>query len=386
MTHLRLLTFVGYVKGLTAASLESQYFDEYVNLSKYVEGITIVTPEVSDIHNIPENVYFDKVNVLKISRLRGITKIISYVLTPLLNRKKFNLIYVRTMSPPEILSLIFAKIFLNTPSVLLIGGTCFYEPITFKNRIFRKIYSKALDVSDKIIVYSDKMIPAIKSLNPKVIDSKFEIIHNAVDEKRFLPLQKNISILEKLKIKNDKKIIMFVGTINSRKGVIEILKTLSIIDDKNVIALFIGNYNKESNDYKEIEKTIKSLNMSERVIFLGKIPNQDLPNYLSCANVFVYLTKSCEGIPRAILEAMSCGKPVISTSVAGIPDAVINDVTGYIVNDHVEAAKKVEMLLSDSVKYMEISRNCRKKVESEFVYGVTLPKLVKVFNYLINMS
>lgn len=386
MTYVKLLTFIGYVKGLTAASLESQYFDEYINLSKYVNDITIVTPEVSDIYNIPENVYFDKVNVLNISRLRGITKIISYILAPFFNRKKFNLIYVRTMSPPEILSLIFAKIFLGTPSVILIGGTCFYEPLTFKNRIFRRIYSKALDVSDKIIVYSDKMFPSIKSLNPKVIDSKFEIIHNAVDEKRFQPLQKNMSILEKLKIKSDKKIIMFVGTINSRKGVIEILKTLSVINDKNIIALFIGNYNNKSSDFKEIQNTIKLLNVDDKVVFLGKIPNQDLPNYLSCADIFIYLTKSCEGIPRAILEAMSCGKPIISTSVAGIPDAVINDITGYIVKDHVEAAQKVEMLLSDSVKYAEISRNCRKKIESEFVYRVTLPKLVDVFRYLINMS
>jgi len=385
VTHaIKLLTFAGFIKGLSAPTLESQYFDEYVKLSKYVDDVTVISAQVSDLNEIPKNLHIENPPIPQIAKIRGLSKLFYYSIYPLKMRKKINLIYVRTMSPAEILSLWLAKSFLKIPCVLMIGGTCIYEPLTLRNRIYRWIFARALDAADKIIVYSDKMIPFIKKLNHSVGNEKFVVIRNAVDENRFTPIPRDEKILKNMGIKNDEKVILFVGKVMKRKGAIDILKMIPLVrKEHNIKIVFIGGVDEKSSDFFELNSLIESLNLKDRVILQGKIPNNDLVKYLVCADVYIYLTKGCEGIPRSILEAMACGKPIIATPIAGIPDAVISGETGYIVNDYIEAAEKINLLLSDKNLYNKISMNCRNKILDEFTFEKTLPKMIKLFNSLI---
>ena len=381
---IQLFTFIGFIKGFSAAALESQYFDEYINLSKYVEKIHILSAEVSNVPIIPSNIEIIKAPVSTIPKIRGFSKMFFYTIFPLKYRKKINLIYVRTMSPPEIQSFWVSKLFFKTKCVLLIGGTCFYEPLNLKNRFYRWLFSKALDSADKIVVYSKLMIPFVKEVNPKILDTKFEIIHNAVDPMRFHPVKKDEQLFKEIGLQNSDRVIIFVGKINERKGVIDILQMMPLLKEDNAKCIFIGNYDSKSNEFKKIQHKIKELNLSSKVFFLGKIPNNALEKYFSCAEIVVYLTKSCEGIPRAILEGMACGKPIIATPIAGIPDAVINNETGFLVKNFSDAAIKTDELFSNSDLFTKISKNCRKKIEQEFIYDVTLPKLVKVFQKVLD--
>lgn len=375
--EIRLLTFAGFIRGLSAAALESQYFDEFVNLSKHLKDVTIVTAEAENIDNLPANLSVEQVPVSKTPKIRGLTKLLYFGLSPLRHRKKINLVYVRTMSPPEVLSFWLAKCLLKLPCVLLVGGTCFYEPITFKNRIYRWIYSKALASSDVVVVYSRLMIPYVRKVNGTISDSKFEVVHNAVDAKRFCKMPRDNELAEKLGIVG-KKVLLFIGKINERKGVIDFVHTVSKAKTQDIVGLLIGSYDDKS-EFDKIKKEIRACNVEDRIRFLGKVPNNELVRYMGCSDLFVYLTKACEGIPRAILESMASGMPVISTNVAGIPEAVIDNETGYIAIDSSDAASKVDLLLNDKEQYGRISSNCREKIESEFTYDVTLPKLVKIF-------
>lgn len=380
--HTNIITFVGFVRGLTAPSLESQYFDEYVKLGDYVDNVIIVSGDVSGDFQLPSNVKLVTVPVSKIPKFRGISKIFFYAILPFKMRKQINLIYVRTMSPSDIISFWLTRSLLKIPGILLVGGTCFYEPLNFKNRIYRWLYSQALTSSNKIVVYSKLMIPHVKKINKKIPESKFEIIHNAVDTKRFHKTHPSDDVLKKIK-NNDEKIILFVGKINERKGVLDVIDVIPKLQTQNVRAVFIGSFEKNSSEFKRIQEKMQILNLHDKISFLGKIPNNDLPNYLSCADVMVYLTKACEGIPRAILEAMACGLPVISTVIAGIPDAVINGKTGFIVNNTSEAAEKIDFLFKNPNEYQKISNNCQKIIKDEFTYDVTLPKLTNLFTSVL---
>ena len=381
---IKLLTFAGFIRGLSAPTLESQYFDEFVKLCKYVDDVTVITAQVSDLNEIPKNLHIEKPPISQIPKIRGFSKLFYYSIYPLKMRKKINLIYVRTMSPAEILSLWVVKSLLKIPCVLMIGGTCIYEPLTIRNRIYRWIFSHALVAADKIIVYSDKMIPFIKKLNSSIPDEKFVIVRNAIDENRFRPISRDEMILKNMGIKDGEKVILFVGKIMKRKGAVDILKMVPLVKkEHNIKIVFIGNIDEKSSDFIELNSLSKSSNLRDRVILQGKIPNNDLVKYLACADVYIYLTKGCEGIPRSILEAMACGKPVIATPIAGIPDAVISGETGYIVNDYIEAAEKINLLLSDVNLYNKISMNCRNKILNEFTFEKTLPKMIKLFNSVI---
>lgn len=378
---IKVLTFIGFIKGLAAPTLESQYFDEYVKLSKYVNDIVVVSAQVSNLHDIPKNLCIVNPPISHIPKIFGLLKLFYYSIYPLKLRNKINLIYVRTMSPPEILSLWLAKSILRIPAVLMIGGTCIYEPLTFRNRIYRWVFAHALDAANRIVVYSDKMIPFIQKVNHSIPSSKFSIIRNAVDETRFVPMPKDEKILRDLGIQEDEKVVLFVGKIMERKGILDILQMIPMVKNKQKLkVVLIGSIDERSSDFLKINKLLTSLNLREKVILKGKIPNYELVKYLSCSDVYIYLTKGCEGIPRSILEAMACGKPIIATPIAGIPDAVISGETGYLVTTFSEAANKLDDLLTDDALYKKISINCRNKIISEFTYGETLPELVKLFN------
>ena len=358
MNHIRILTYTGFIKGLSAAVLESQYFDEFVKLCDYVENVLIISADVSIVKDLPENLQIFEASISKTPKIRGITKLIQYVKVPFFLRKKFNFIYLRTLSPSDVLSFWILKSFLKIPGVILLGGSCFYEPLNFKNRFYRWILSHALDVSDKILVNTDKQIPFVQKLNSNISKEKFTVIRNAVDKNRFKPIPKDKNLLKQIGLNYDDKIIIFVGTItSSRKGVTEILRTASILNDKKIKILLIGTIDRKSNEFKLIQELTNSLNLHEKVIFLEKIANKEIPNYLSLADVCLYLTKGCESIPRAILESMACGIPIIATPIVGIPDMVINNKTGFLVNDYQEASEKLIYLLSKPELLSEMGKN-----------------------------
>lgn len=384
MAYIKLLTYAGFIKGLSAASLESQFFDEFVKLSRFLDSITVICAKAEQIENLPSNLNVKEVSTINLPKIHGFSKMLNYTFAPLKIRKNFNLIYVRTISPPEILSLWLLKTLLRIPSVIVIIGTCYFEPINLKNRFFRWILSNALRVSNKIVVYSDKMIPYIKKVNNSLEDKKFIVIHNAIDHNRFKPKPKNDSLLSSLGISKNEKVIMYVGKIIARKGVIDIINMApSLLKKHDIKIVLIGPVEKNTIEYSQLTLLIKSLNLGDKVIITESISNAQIPEYLSCADVYVYLSKGCEGIPRSILEAMSCSKPIIATPIGGTTDAVVSGETGFIVNSYCEAAEKVDLLFSNKELYDKISQNCRNKIIKEFSYDVTVPKIVELFKSLI---
>lgn len=384
--QVKLLTFVDVITGLSSPTLHSQYFDEYVKLSKFVNSISILTSEITNLSDLPKAIRVIKPPISTIPKIRGFTKMLYYLIYALKLRNKINLIYVRTVSPPDIFTSWIVSSLLKIPLIMLIGGTCVYEPLTFKNRIFRWFLSKALGTSKKIILYSARMIPFIKPLGKNLTDNKFVIIRNGVDQNRFKPLEKDKKLLEKLNINSDEKVICYVGRLNEKKGVIDVLNAVNLLTkNKNFKLLLIGSLEKNSVDFKKIHETIESLNLKDKVIFL-KVPNNELPKYHSCTDVFIYMTKRCEALPRAILEAMACGKPIIATPVAGIPDAIIDDKTGYIVEDYEKASNRLDQILSDRNLSEKLGKNCREMILSEFTYDVILPQMKKLFQTTVNIS
>ncbi len=383
-SEIHLLTFVDVIKGLSSPTLHSQYFDEYLKLSKYVDSVRIISSNVSNVPELPKNVEIITPKISKIPKIRGITKMLNYLISSIKLRKKINLLYVRTVSPPEIFTSWIMSSFFNIPLILLIGGTCVYEPITFKNRIFHWILARTINSSEKIILYSDRMIPFIETLSKNIPRNKFIIIRNAVDPERFKPLSKDPKQFEKYKINSNDKIISYVGRISEKKGVIDLLEGSNLSNQINKIKILLaGVLDKNSEDYYKINKLLKKLNLENKVI-IQQIPNNELSEFHSCADVFVYLTKRCEALPRAILEAMACEKPILASPVAGIPDAIIDNQTGFIVNNPHEVAEKLNLLLDDENLRIKLGQNCRKKILNEFTYDVTLPKLVKLFQKIIN--
>jgi glycosyltransferase involved in cell wall biosynthesis len=88
-----------------------------------------------------------------------------------------------------------------------------------------------------------------------------------------------------------------------------------------------------------------------------------------------------EGIPRSILEAMACGKPVIAAPNSGIPDVIEDGINGFLVNNNQPnlLAEKIVTLLNDE-KYREnIGKSARKTIEEKFSWESFVEQITKLF-------
>lgn len=143
--------------------------------------------------------------------------------------------------------------------------------------------------------------------------------------------------------------------------------------DKKI--LFIG----EGPELKKIQQYVKQKEVEELVVFEGT--QQDVQNYYYAAYMLVHSSVAGEGLPTVILEAMSCGIPVLSTdSQVGPKEIIGQNEYGLLceVKDHVDMAAKIKILYEDEVAYQNYSKKGRRRVE-DFLPEKAIQKLEQLF-------
>jgi glycosyltransferase involved in cell wall biosynthesis len=376
------MTFIGRLEGVDAPSLHAQYFEEYVLLSRYVDGLKVVTDNVvARDATLPPNMEVVELPAIRVPKVYGATKILFYSMVPVLRSNDIDVLYVRTFSPPELSAIWVAKTLSGMPSVLVLPGTWLFGHPTEargKERFYRFFLRRALDACDRVVLYSRLMLPEIMLYHPKLNVSKVVYIHNAVNVRRFSP---DGEVSQRLMaLKDGRKCVLYVGRVNEKKGVRDLIRAFEIVLSKqrDCILAVAGSGDKE---YVEgLVKEVSTTGLDDHVYFLGPIPNREMPALMRAADIIAYATREGEGIPRALLEGMACGKPVVATEVAGIPEAVIDGVTGFLVKprDIVALADRLSTLLMDDSLRREMGLRARKHVETEFNYDTVIPKIASL--------
>jgi colanic acid/amylovoran biosynthesis glycosyltransferase len=169
------------------------------------------------------------------------------------------------------------------------------------------------------------------------------------------------------------------------KGHKYLLKACQILFDKGVKfqCLLAGGGPLEN----ELRNIVKEMRLDNYIIFLGKLPHEELLDLYRKGEINAVILPSIvtengekEGIPVALMEAMSYCIPVISTNTGSIPE-LIGGGSGVMVEErHPEAlASAIERLKDDSISYREISIKCREKVEEQFNIFANAGMLLRLF-------
>jgi len=206
---------------------------------------------------------------------------------------------------------------------------------------------------------------------------------NAVEEKKFYALQRGE--IEKIKINlglnSSNFIITMIGNLSENKGqkifiqmAKRLLETLS-----SVSFLIIGEDRNPDKQYeKELKSYVESLRISENIKFIDFV--YDVFEYLAISDVIV-LPSAKEGLPLVILEAMACTKTVVATNVNGIPEAIIREKTGILVDSRdadVFAKEVLRIFLNGNLRF-RIGREARKYVEEKFNIKRYIKELEQIY-------
>jgi len=111
--------------------------------------------------------------------------------------------------------------------------------------------------------------------------------------------------------------LVSVARLFPQKNIMAIVESLPILIEKELDPhlSIVG----DGPERERMEAKAEQLNISDRVIFWGNLPHQKVLEVLSASNLFVFPTRVNEGFPKALLEAMACGLPIVASSVSVIP-------------------------------------------------------------------
>jgi len=153
------------------------------------------------------------------------------------------------------------------------------------------------------------------------VKARLEVIPTGIDTERFVPGIDG-SAVRKLYGLDGKKVIIHVGRISFEKNIELAVNALRLLDDDFTL-MIAGKGPAESSLRKRIEED----GLSDRVVFAGFVPDEDLPSYYAASDVVVSASRfETQGL--SVLEAMACGLPAVCSDARAFRDFVTGD-NGY---------------------------------------------------------
>ncbi len=269
-------------------------------------------------------------------------------------------------------------------------ATWVYGMELFHPRLVR--FFRALLLASDLVVADSEYTKGLVT-NMGVSTSRVKVIHPPVDASRFSPSVDPKNVLRKHGLEQ-KRVLLTVGRLASSeqyKGHDKVIQALPSIAErvKEVAYLVVG----DGDDRLRLERLADRHQVRDRVVFAGSVSHELLPSYYAACSLFIMpgrvrsygSTSKMEGFGIVFLEAAACGKPSIGGQSGGIPDAIVDGITGMLVDPLQEQAiaDAVVRLLTDSELARRMGEEGRARVLKEFTADAATRKVESVTRELI---
>lgn len=207
---------------------------------------------------------------------------------------------------------------IHIPVITTLHGTDI--TLVGRDKTYAPVVAFSINQSDAITAVSQNLRD--ETFNTFKIEKPIEVIHNFVDVERFS--RKPIDAFKKLIAPNGERVLLHASNFRKVKRVEDVVKIFYEVNQQIPgKLLFVG----DGPERGSAEELCRKLETCDDVHFVGK--QEQMEDILAIADLFL-LTSEYESFGLAALEAMAAGVPVISTNAGGLPEIMVEGVTGYM--------------------------------------------------------
>jgi len=224
---------------------------------------------------------------------------------------------------------------------------------------------QALTRADRVLAGS--AYTAQLAANIGVPRERITVTRYGTDPSRFRP--RDATALRARRGLSGRPVLVTIARLVERKGIDSVLEALQSVRRAvpDVAYVVVG----DGPHRARLEALARSAGVEDAVHFVGPVPDEELPLWYSLGDVFVMPSRSeapdVEGFGIVYLEAGACERPVVALAAGGVPDAVADGISGFLVapGDSAGLAAKLSELLLDPARAAELGRRGRERVLGE---------------------
>jgi L-malate glycosyltransferase len=262
---------------------------------------------------------------------------------------------------------------IHIPVITTLHGTDI--TLVGRDKTYAPVVAFSINQSDAITAVSQNL----KDETFKIfkIEKPIEVIYNFVDVERFK--RKPIDAFKKVIAPNGEKILLHASNFRRVKRVQDVVKIFHQVSQKLACKLlFVG----DGPERVVAEQLSRELGVCDNIRFVGK--QEQMEDILAIADLFL-LTSEYESFGLVALEAMAAGVPVVSTNAGGLPEVMIQGVTGYMSNvgDVASMSAHAIEILQDDKKHEIYKQGAIKQAHNFDIHNI-IPLYEKLYDDVLS--
>jgi phosphatidylinositol alpha-1,6-mannosyltransferase len=248
----------------------------------------------------------------------------------------------------------------------------------------RKLMKGILDGSEWVVTNSEATSREFVAFG--VCKGKIRRVYPGVDLTVFRPDPPDQVLLERYRL-GGRRVLLTVARLDQRKGHDTVMRAIARERERlgEAVYLIVGTGREEG----RLRNLAKELGLEDRVIFVGYVPDGELPGYYTLCDLFVMPNRVTEGTSLAgdvegfgitFIEAAACGKPSIGGRSGGAVEAIVDGETGFLVDplSVEEVASAIVRLLEDHELRERLGRKGRERVERMFDWRIVARQVEEI--------
>ena len=238
--------------------------------------------------------------------------------------------------------------------------------VAAKNPLFRRMAAFTFGQASLLTANSADLRDAVLPLGADL--KKFDMIIYGTDPNALRPDETGTAALRaRLGIASATPVVLCVGRMVYKKGFDVLIRALAepVLQARDLAVVMVGG----GDELAPWQQLAQDLGVAARLHWVGSVPKTEIGVYYNMADMLAMpsVSRPADGLNVCVLDAMSCGKPVVASTVAGNPLAVADGITGLLVpeQDPAALAATVAAVLDNPLRARAMGAAGRKRIEDE---------------------